>query len=259
MTWAYSFLVVLDEWLSYRGVRKAIFQQQFITTLFWHMQRLNMFYFDFSFNFLFLSSVWLVYRMLIFVFLLLFALVTCSNYCFHLVFLLLFHIYLKLFLWKYPFLILLDIFFNFTFVNTFHYSQLPPFVVMMIINCFCDMDEQQKVFTLISSWDHCQRSSSSWISNTLYKEDLNLHRTCVPIWPLLYSNNSIWFSVLILVNNIHKPFTIFYINFFAYHFIHKVFTINFLPSLYPLSLRSHSVFNPNLSFVFFPFCLPVYW
>ena len=31
---------------------------------------------------------------------------------------------------------------------------------------FCGMVDQQKVFTLISSWDHCQRSSLSQISDT---------------------------------------------------------------------------------------------
>ena len=32
---------------------------------------------------------------------------------------------------------------------------------------FCGMVDQQKAFTLISSWHHCQRSSPSWISNML--------------------------------------------------------------------------------------------
>ena len=31
---------------------------------------------------------------------------------------------------------------------------------------FCGMVDRQKVFTLISSWDHCQRSSLSQISDT---------------------------------------------------------------------------------------------
>ena len=33
------------------------------------------------------------------------------------------------------------------------------------LNCFCGMVDQQKVFGLISSWDYCQRSSPSRISN----------------------------------------------------------------------------------------------
>ena len=33
------------------------------------------------------------------------------------------------------------------------------------MNCFCGMVDRQKAFSLISSWDHCQRSSSSRISN----------------------------------------------------------------------------------------------
>ena len=39
-------------------------------------------------------------------------------------------------------------------------------VQKMKINCFCGMVEQRKAFSLISSRDHCQRSSSSRISDT---------------------------------------------------------------------------------------------
>ena len=35
-----------------------------------------------------------------------------------------------------------------------------------LMNCFCGMVDRQKAFSLISSWDHCQRSSPSQISNT---------------------------------------------------------------------------------------------
>ena len=38
--------------------------------------------------------------------------------------------------------------------------------MMMMMNCFCGMVNQRKVFSLISSWDHCQRSSPSRISDT---------------------------------------------------------------------------------------------
>ena len=37
---------------------------------------------------------------------------------------------------------------------------------MMVMNCFSGMVDQQKAFSLISSWDHCQRSSPSQISDT---------------------------------------------------------------------------------------------
>ena len=33
--------------------------------------------------------------------------------------------------------------------------------------CFCGMVDRPKAFSLISSWDHCQRSSPSQISDTL--------------------------------------------------------------------------------------------
>ena len=36
----------------------------------------------------------------------------------------------------------------------------------MIMNCFCGMVGRRKAFSLISSRDHCQRSSPSWISDT---------------------------------------------------------------------------------------------
>ena len=37
--------------------------------------------------------------------------------------------------------------------------------VMMMMNCFCGMVDRRNLFSLISSWDHCQRSSRSWISD----------------------------------------------------------------------------------------------
>ena len=39
---------------------------------------------------------------------------------------------------------------------------------MMMMNCFCGMVVWRKVFSLISSWDHCQRSSQSWICDMLW-------------------------------------------------------------------------------------------
>ena len=42
---------------------------------------------------------------------------------------------------------------------------IPP--TMHELNCFCGMVERRKAFGLISSWDHCQRSSTSRISDTL--------------------------------------------------------------------------------------------
>ena len=39
-------------------------------------------------------------------------------------------------------------------------------MMMMMMNCFCGMVDRWKVFILISSQDHCQRSSPSRISNT---------------------------------------------------------------------------------------------
>ena len=36
---------------------------------------------------------------------------------------------------------------------------------MMMVNCFCGMVDQRKTVNLISSHDHCQRSSPSGISD----------------------------------------------------------------------------------------------
>ena len=36
---------------------------------------------------------------------------------------------------------------------------------MMMMKCFCDMVDWWNAFSLISSWNHCQRSSSLWILN----------------------------------------------------------------------------------------------
>ena len=40
-------------------------------------------------------------------------------------------------------------------------------LMMVMMNCFCGMVDRRKVFRLISSWDLCQRSSLSRISDTL--------------------------------------------------------------------------------------------
>ena len=46
------------------------------------------------------------------------------------------------------------------------YLYMYKFIYMMIMNCFCGMADRRKAFTLISSRDHCQRSSPSRISDT---------------------------------------------------------------------------------------------
>ena len=40
-------------------------------------------------------------------------------------------------------------------------------MMMMMMNCFCGMVDRRKALSLISSRDHCQRSSPSRISDTL--------------------------------------------------------------------------------------------
>ena len=44
-------------------------------------------------------------------------------------------------------------------------SLMMMMMMMMMKNCFCGMVDKRKAFSLISSQDHCQRSSSSRISN----------------------------------------------------------------------------------------------
>ena len=39
-------------------------------------------------------------------------------------------------------------------------------MMMMMMNCFCGMVDRRKTFSLISSVEHCQRSSPSRISDT---------------------------------------------------------------------------------------------
>ena len=39
-------------------------------------------------------------------------------------------------------------------------------MMMMMMNCFCGMVDRRKAFSLISSQEHCQRSSPSRISDT---------------------------------------------------------------------------------------------
>ena len=45
--------------------------------------------------------------------------------------------------------------------------QLQNMMIIMMMNCFCGMADQKKVFGLISSKDHCQIFSPSPISNML--------------------------------------------------------------------------------------------
>ena len=40
-------------------------------------------------------------------------------------------------------------------------------MMMMMMNCFCIMVDRRKAFSLVSNWDHCQRSSPSRISDML--------------------------------------------------------------------------------------------
>ena len=41
-------------------------------------------------------------------------------------------------------------------------------LLLLLLNCFCGMVDQPKAFSLISSQDHCQRSSPLQISNKLW-------------------------------------------------------------------------------------------
>ena len=45
-------------------------------------------------------------------------------------------------------------------------------MMMMMMNCFCGMVDRRKAFSLISSRDHCQRSSRSRIFDTSEKTRL---------------------------------------------------------------------------------------
>ena len=38
-------------------------------------------------------------------------------------------------------------------------------MITMMMNCFCGMADQRKAFSLLFSQDHCQRSSTLWISH----------------------------------------------------------------------------------------------
>ena len=39
-------------------------------------------------------------------------------------------------------------------------------IMMKMINCFCGMVDRWKAFSLISSWDHCQKSPALQVSDT---------------------------------------------------------------------------------------------
>ena len=50
--------------------------------------------------------------------------------------------------------------------NKYSSRNLLHLQMMMMMNCFCGMVDRRKAFSLISSRDHCQRSSPSRISDT---------------------------------------------------------------------------------------------
>ena len=52
------------------------------------------------------------------------------------------------------------------FHNLKSYDSHLKMMMMVMMNCFCDMVDQRKAFSLISSRDHCQRFSPPRISNT---------------------------------------------------------------------------------------------
>ena len=51
----------------------------------------------------------------------------------------------------------------FKFFFEIHFAINILSVARLMMNCFCGMVDQQRVFSLISSWDYCERSSPSRI------------------------------------------------------------------------------------------------
>ena len=53
------------------------------------------------------------------------------------------------------------------YIIYFHLISFNQCIESMMMNCFCGIVNRQKAFfSLISSLDHCERSSPSWISDT---------------------------------------------------------------------------------------------
>ena len=68
---------------------------------------------------------------------------------------------------------------------------------MMMMNCFCGMVDQRKALSLISSRDHCQRSSPWWISDmprAWFEPVQNLSADCVE-----------WSCTVVITNTLHLP------------------------------------------------------
>ena len=59
-------------------------------------------------------------------------------------------------------------------------------MMMMIINCFCGMVDRRKAFCLISSQEHCQRSSPSRISD---RPGVGFERAQMCFWETAVSMN----------------------------------------------------------------------
>ena len=62
--------------------------------------------------------------------------------------------------------------------NNLQEIYLRNYLQYMLMNCFCGMVDRYQAFSLISSQDHCQRSSPSQISDTPLA-GFELHRTLV--------------------------------------------------------------------------------
>ena len=99
-------------------------------------------------------------------------------------------------------------------------------MMMIMMNCFCGMIDQQKAFSLISSPDHCQRSSPSQISHMQQAgfepaQNLSWMKLCssnnhyttasIPSQFLVQSNDINWTGVFFVIDieQVFVPWGIF--------------------------------------------------
>ena len=109
-----------------------------------------------------------------------------------------------------------------------------------MMNCFCGMVDRQKAFSLISSWDHCQRSSPSWIS-TRREQDLNLHKTWIQFrlcWMKLCSTDNHYTTAPLLQHCLNTASTCKSFNMFQlFNSLKLIFDLLQISNFFSLKIR----------------------
>ena len=133
---------------------------------------------------------------------------------------------------------------------------------MMMMNCFCGMVDQRKALSLISSRDHCQRSSPLRISDTPragFEPAQNLSSGLVE-WncavvitttPRLHKTHTLIFYLILVLKALNRQVSLFFFHFYSWlifckkpcnmiiWFWHQIFSSSFCCGKFNISMFSH--------------------